>query len=234
MQASTSRKSCRLSVPAFSSASNLKTPVPEPMSWPRYLLLSIGPPETTTAGRSQLAAPMTREGVVLSQPHNSTTPSMGFARIDSSTSMLTRFRKSIAVGRRFVSPNDITGNSRGRPPASHTPRLTCSAIWRKWARREFRPGVADTDDRPPVKDMIGKTLIAHPASVYETVFVCLPKPCGGAILPLLVGHGRDVDNMLTIVLTYAKQVNTLSLRIAEQTPPPGCTKEMDFCRRMAR
>jgi hypothetical protein len=153
--------------------------------------------------------------------------------------MLTRFRKSIAVGRRFVSPNDITGNSRGRPPDSHSFPYAPLDVFGNLAkmgiaRREFRPGVADTDDRPPVKDMIGKTLIAHPASVYETVFVCLPKPCGGAILPLLVGHGRDVDNMLTIVLTYAKQVNTLSLRIAEQTPPPGCTKEMDFCRRMAR
>jgi hypothetical protein len=33
----------------------------------------------------------------------------------------------------FDSPVDITGNSKGSPPASHTPRLTRSAIWRKCA-----------------------------------------------------------------------------------------------------
>jgi len=38
-------------------------------------------------------------------------------RIDSSASIDTRLRKSIAVGRRFDSPSDITGNSTGKPPA---------------------------------------------------------------------------------------------------------------------
>ncbi len=75
-------------------------------------------------GRSTLAAPMRSAGVVLSQPHSSTTPSIGLARMDSSTSMLMRLRKSIAVGRRLVSPLDITGNSTGNPPISQTPRLT--------------------------------------------------------------------------------------------------------------
>ena len=79
------------------------------------------------AGTSQLAAPMMSEGVVLSQPQSSTTPSIGLPRIDSSTSMLTRLRNSIAVGRRLVSPVDVTGNSNGSPPASQTPRFTCSA-----------------------------------------------------------------------------------------------------------
>src|ERR1700684_1551332 len=133
MQASASIKSCGLKVPAFSSSLKRHTAVPEPMSLPRYLPLSIGPPETTKVGTLQLAAPMTRDGVVLSQPHNSTTPSIGLPRIDSSTSMLTRFRNNIAVGRMLVSPIDITGNSRGKPPASQTPRFTCSAIWRKCA-----------------------------------------------------------------------------------------------------
>ena len=78
----------------------------------------MGPPETTSAGRSQLAAPITSDGVVLSQPHSSTTPSMGLPRMDSSTSMLARLRNNIAVGRMLVSPSDITGNSSGNPPAS--------------------------------------------------------------------------------------------------------------------
>ena len=79
---------------------------------------SIGPPETAIVGRSQLAAPIRSAGVVLSQPTSRTTPSIGLPRIDSSTSMRARLRNSIAVGRRFDSPSDITGNSSGKPPAS--------------------------------------------------------------------------------------------------------------------
>ncbi len=38
----------------------------------------------------------------------------------------------MAVGLINVSPSDITGNSKGNPPASHTPRFTDSANSRKW------------------------------------------------------------------------------------------------------
>src|SRR5262249_7206666 len=77
--------------------------------------------------------PINNDGVVLSQPMSRTTPSIGLPRIDSSTSMLARLRKSIAVGRSWVSPSDMTGNSSGKPPDSQTPRLTNSAISRKCA-----------------------------------------------------------------------------------------------------
>ena len=92
IDASASMNCSRLMIPALTSSLNFQTSVPEPMSWPQYLPFSIGPPETTMAGTSQLAAPMTSDGVVLSQPQSSTTPSIGLARIDSSTSMLTRLR----------------------------------------------------------------------------------------------------------------------------------------------
>ena len=127
MHASASMNSPSSIRPARTSSLNSQTHVPDPMSWPRNLPFSIGPPETRIAGRSQLAAPINSAGVVLSQPARSTTPSIGLPRIDSSTSMLARLRNSIAVGRRFVSPSDVTGNSSGRPPDSQTPRLTCSA-----------------------------------------------------------------------------------------------------------
>jgi hypothetical protein len=84
-------------------------------------------------GRLQLAAPISSAGVVLSQPTSSTTPSIGLARIDSSTSMLQRLRNSMVVGRISVSPRLITGNSSGKPPISYTPRFTRSAMMRKWA-----------------------------------------------------------------------------------------------------
>src|SRR3972149_3272658 len=51
----------------------------------------------------------------------------------SSTSMAMRLRKSIVVGFMRISPREITGNSRGKPPALQPPRLTASAIWRRWA-----------------------------------------------------------------------------------------------------
>jgi len=133
MPASAARNSLSLSVPALTCSDSRHTAVPEPMSLPLCLPLSIGPPVTTIAGTSTLAAPISNAGVVLSQPTSNTTPSIGLPRIDSSTSMLARLRVSMAVGRRLDSPLENTGNSTGKPPASRTPRLTCSASLRKCA-----------------------------------------------------------------------------------------------------
>ena len=91
----------------------------------------MGPPVTMSVGRSTDAAPISSDGTVLSHPPSSTTPSTGLARMSSSTTMAARSRKNMAVGRSKVSPNEGTGSSSGTPPASHTPRLTCSAISRK-------------------------------------------------------------------------------------------------------
>ena len=44
-----------------------------------------------------------------------------------------RLRKSIVVGFIIVSPSEMVGNSSGRPPASQTPRFTCSATIRRCA-----------------------------------------------------------------------------------------------------
>src|SRR5687767_6593000 len=131
-------KSASVISPAFTASLNCQTEVPEPTSQPRNLPFSIGPPLSAMVGRSQLAAPISSAGVVLSQPTSSTTPSIGLARIDSSTSMLARLRNSIAVGRSVVSPRDIAGNSTGKPPASYTPRFTTSASSLKCALHGLR------------------------------------------------------------------------------------------------
>src|SRR5215469_15446602 len=133
MQLSASKNSLSGIWPAFTFSSIRKTPVPEPNSWPRNFPFNIGPPDRPIVGRSQEAAPISKEGVVLSHPINRTTPSMGLPRIDSSTSMLARLRNSMAVGRSCDSANDMTGNSSGSPPASQTPRFTHSANSRKCA-----------------------------------------------------------------------------------------------------
>src|SRR3954464_6277188 len=97
----------------------------------------MGPPVTTMAGRSALAAPISCAGVVLSQPQSNTTPSIGLARIDSSTSIDIKLRYNIDVGFMNISPSEIVGNSRGNPPARQTPRFTASATPRKCALQLF-------------------------------------------------------------------------------------------------
>jgi hypothetical protein len=91
MQLSASKKSASFSVPARTCSLMLHTPVP-PEFLPRHLPLSMGPPLTPMVGRSTLDAPISRLGVVLSQPISSTTPSIGLPRMLSSTSMLARLR----------------------------------------------------------------------------------------------------------------------------------------------
>ena len=126
MADSEARNSCADRFPARTSSLSCHTPVPQPSGWPRKVPLSIGPPGTTTAGRSTDAAAMSSAGIVLSQPPSSTTPSIGLARSISSIDIAARLRQSIAVGRTCVSPSDITGRFSGTPPASHTPRCTAA------------------------------------------------------------------------------------------------------------
>lgn len=133
MALSAAMKSCCDMTPARTSSENFQTSVPEPIVRPLKRPFNIGPPEMTIEGRSQEAAPITSDGVVLSQPAMSTTPSIGLPRIASSTSIEARLRKSMAVGRRLDSPQENTGNSSGRPPASSTPALMCSTSPRKCA-----------------------------------------------------------------------------------------------------
>ena len=89
MHDSASTMSASSIAPVLSISVNFQTCVPEPMSSPRNLPLSIGPPDTPIVGRSHDAAPISSAGVVLSQPMRSTMPSNGLARIDSSTSIAT-------------------------------------------------------------------------------------------------------------------------------------------------
>ena len=91
-------KSASDNSPARTSSESRHTSVPQPSATPRKVPVSIGPPGTTTAGRSTDAAAMSRDGIVLSQPPRSTTPSIGLARSISSIAIAARLRQSIAVG----------------------------------------------------------------------------------------------------------------------------------------
>ena len=61
--------------PAANSWRAYQTMVPEPARPPAKCPSSIGPPDSTIAGMSTVAAPIIIAGVVLSQPVVSTTPS---------------------------------------------------------------------------------------------------------------------------------------------------------------
>ena len=100
IMADSERMNCsRDRVPARTSSLSRQTSVPHPRGAPRNVPVSIGPPGTTTAGRSTDAAAMSSDGIVLSQPPRRTTPSIGLARNISSAAIAAMLRHSIAVGR---------------------------------------------------------------------------------------------------------------------------------------
>src|SRR5881394_3834681 len=74
MQLSACMNCALLISPAFTASENFHTLVPEPMRWPRKRPFNIGPPDTISVGRFTLQAPISVDGVVLSQPASSTTP----------------------------------------------------------------------------------------------------------------------------------------------------------------
>src|ERR1700674_2603117 len=76
-EATRSMTSEYLILPAACSWRAFHTAVPEPQRSPFHQPLSIGPPESTIAGRLTVAAAIRQAGVVLSHPVSSTTPSSG-------------------------------------------------------------------------------------------------------------------------------------------------------------
>ena len=90
----------------------------------------------------------------------------------------------------WISPSDITGNSSGKPPASQTPRFTCSARSRKCALQ----GVSSDQvlQMPmtgrPSNSVVGQALVLHPAAVDEAVARRAAEPVLRAQLLRLVGH----------------------------------------------
>ena len=79
----------------------------------------------------------------------------------------------------------LTGTFRGEQLGSGTD------VFRQLAEMgvagcQFRPGVANADNRLAFEFVIRNALILHPATVHETVFVLGTKPLGGAQLHLFV------------------------------------------------
>ena len=79
----------------------------------------------------------------------------------SSTSIAMRLRKSMVVGFMRISPSEITGNSSGKPPALHTPRLTASATCRRCALQLFS---SDHELQMPITGRPSKTASLKPSA----------------------------------------------------------------------
>ena len=92
MPLSMSFQSCMVIVPACSSAQYFQLSEPEPRTCPCQLPRSMAPAGTKIAGRFIEIAPMSRPGVVLSQPPIRTAPSTGWLRSSSSASMARKLR----------------------------------------------------------------------------------------------------------------------------------------------
>src|SRR3954469_7587059 len=76
-EATSSTKAASSISPAASISRARQTMVPDPVRSPLYQPFSIGPPDSTIAGRFTVAAAIRQAGVVLSQPVVRTTPSSG-------------------------------------------------------------------------------------------------------------------------------------------------------------
>src|ERR1043165_2452689 len=153
------------------------------MSWPRYLPESIGPPETKIVGRSTLAAPIRIEGVVLSQPPSSTTPSSGLPRLDSSASLAARAPLAEQHHGEFERKATRLQNAVAHVVGEDTEM--------RIARCELGPGVADADDRTAVELVVRHAAVLYPAPIDEAIDVLAAEPLRAAALFVVSRwHGR--------------------------------------------
>ena len=140
-----------------------------------------------SAGRT-LAAPISRAGVVLSQPISSTTPSSGLARIDSSTSMAARLRNSIAVGRsqRLAERGDRKLEREAAGVEHAALHVLGERAEMRVAGRQLGPRVADADDGPAVELVLREAAVLEEGAVIEAHLVLAPEPGLAAQGALLV------------------------------------------------
>src|SRR5438105_1718579 len=95
----------------------------------------------------------------------------------SSTSIAIRLRNIMVVGFIRASPSEIVGNSSGKPPADHTPRLTASATWRRCALQFVS---SDHELAMPItgrpSNVIAEALALQPRAMHEAVEVLTAEP----------------------------------------------------------
>ena len=182
MPASALMKSARVISPARTASEKRQTSVPEPMSWPWNLPFNMGPDETTMDGRSTLAAPISRPGgglVAAAQQHHPVdgVGANGFLHLHGQ-----QVAKQHGRG-----PHLGLGQAHGWEFDRHAAGLPDTLLHMlgqvteaTLAGDQFRPGVADADDRAPVEGVVGQAGALHPAAMDESVAVQLAVALGAA------------------------------------------------------
>jgi len=86
----------------------------------------------------------------------------------------------MAVGRRFDSPLENTGNSTGNPPRLEDAALDVfgNLAEMRIAGSQLGPRIADPDDRLALKFVVGNTLVLHPAAIHEAILIGAAEPLG--------------------------------------------------------
>ena len=183
-------------------------------------------------GRPALKAPISRPGVVLSQPPISTAPSTGWLRSSSSTFTARKLRYSMVVGLTMGSDIEIAGNSIGKPP-----RLQHAALHVFDALLEV--GVAWDHVRPGVQDGAHRLVrpvgrrIAHlheARAVRRRAQVVRREPAGAAQASAWAAHGRARSYLLT--RTSRPGGLRVLRRFLRHLQSPRCNKCISNCVRL--
>ena len=175
-------KSAQLIFPARTSSLICQTLVPDPIGWPRKLPLSMAPPgnherrqiATRRAhherGRGLVAATQQNDSINRIAPNrflhvhahqvaeeHGGRPHVGFAQRHDGKLQ----RKASGLVNAALDP------------VRHQPEMCV-------ARGQFRPRIANADNRPAIEQIGRKSLVLHPRTMNETISILKAKPVSGA------------------------------------------------------
>ena len=97
----------------------------------------------------------------------------------------------MVVGFISISPSEMVQNSSGNPPASHTPRLTASATWRKCALQllsslqELQMPITGL----PCEHALAEAFGAQPGAMRYSPAIVFSKPIAAAEFEICSIHG---------------------------------------------
>ena len=188
------------SVPARTSSDSRHTSVPQPSAWPRNVPVSIGPPGTTTAGRSTDAAAISKRGdrlVAATEQHDAVDRVGPQHLLDGHRGHVAPQHRGRA-DQRLAERHDRQVE---RDPARLVDALLDALgdlVEMGVARRQIGGGVGDRDVRAAVEGVRGQAA-PHPGSVDVGVAVGAGVPLRAALL----SHGRRFHRRDAIFRTMA-------------------------------
>jgi len=132
----------------------------------------MGPPDTPIVGTSTLDAPMSKAGVVLSQPISSTTPSIHAGEV--AVEHRGRPQQRLAQGHHRELEREAAGLEHA------VLHVLGDRAEVRIAGRELRIGIADADDGPAVELVVGNAAVLQPRAIDVAHLALAPEPLGAA------------------------------------------------------